>query len=46
MIVDKKRLMAWPQTEARPRMQRWLDEGLQTREGERTLGADLSKLAK
>jgi enoyl-CoA hydratase/carnithine racemase len=39
------RLLACPEAEARPRMQRWLDKGLQTRAGERTLGADLPKLA-
>ena len=35
-------LMAGP--EPRPRMQQFLDQGSQTRDGERTLGADLEKL--
>ncbi len=39
------RLMANPASERVPRMRRFLDLGCQTPEGERSIGADCTKLA-
>ena len=35
----------WSEPEPRTRMRRWVDRGLQSPEGERTLGRDLPGLA-